>query len=341
MDLSFEDVIEAYYSCRKNKRTTYSSLEFEMNLERNLYELYKDLRDGEYSISPSICFVVKQPKVREVWAAQFRDRVVHHIIYNKLSPYWNRRFEADSCACIPGRGTMYGAIRLESHIRSSTENWSKEAFYLKCDLANFFTSIDKNILWEYLNPTIREEWVKELCYKVLFNFPIENGIYLSPKEEYALVEPRKRLGHFGRNKGLPIGNLTSQFFANVLMDILDKFVKHHLRVKHYIRYVDDCIVISRDKDFLRHCFQEMSRKIEDIGMKFNNKKCFIHSVYRGVSFVGQTIYPHRRVPLRNTELKCFDKVTEENLHCYLSFFRQAGKSYNVCNRIIKHIGETK
>lgn len=341
MDLSFEDVIEAYYSCRKNKRTTYSALEFEIDLEKNLYGLYKELSNGDYIISPSICFVVKQPRVREVWAAQFRDRVVHHIIYNKLSPHWNRRFEADSCACIPGRGTMYGAIRLESHIRSASENWTKDCHYLKCDLANFFTSIDKNILWEYISPTIHDDWLKNLCHQVMFNYPIENGIYLSSADEYSLVESRKRLGNFGILKGLPIGNLTSQFFANVLMDILDTFVKQVLRASHYIRYVDDCIVVSQDVEFLKHCLQEMSKCVREIGMEFNKKKCFIHNIDRGVSFVGQTIYPHRRIPLRNTSNKCFEKVTDDNLHCYLSFFRQSGKSYNICDKIISYVGETK
>lgn len=234
---------------------------------------------------------------------------------------------------------MYGAERLESHIRSASENWTKDCHYLKCDLANFFTSIDKNVLWECLNPTIQEQWLEDLTKKVLFNRPTLNGIFLSSNAEYVLVEPRKKLGHFGEFKGLPIGNLTSQFFANVLMDTLDKFVKQELLARHYIRYVDDCIIVSQDKEFLKHCYQEMTLCVEGLGMKFNKKKCFIHNIDRGVSFVGQTIYPHRRVPLKVTSVKCFEKVTEENLHCYLSYFRQTQKSYNICSRITRHIGE--
>lgn len=279
---------------------------------------------------------MKQPRIREVWAAQFRDRVVHHIVYNRLSEYWNRRFEADSCACIPERGTLYGAKRLHRHIRSESKNWAEDCYYLKCDLANFFTSIDKDILWKILDRSIEEQWLKDLTHKILFNYPVENGIYLSKAWEYALVEGRKKLGNFGIFKGLPIGNLTSQFFANIVMDLIDKFVKQVLRATKYIRYVDDCIIVSRDKEFLKVCLRELKEKVKEIGMSFNTKKCFIHNINRGVSFVGQTIYPHRRVPLRNTAIKCFHKTTQENLHCYLAFFRQAGKSYNICNKLIRN-----
>lgn len=333
MSVTFQEVVEAYYSCRKNKRNTFSQLDFEINLEQNLYKLYKDLKEDRYVISPSICFVVKQPRVREVWAAQFRDRVVHHIVYNRLSVYWNNRFEADSCACIPKRGTLYGAKRLHAHIRSESRNWTEDCYYLKCDLANFFTSIDKNVLWNVLDNHIEQDWLKKLTKQILFNTPIANGIYLSKPWEYALVEQRKNLGNFGIFKGLPIGNLTSQFFANIVMDLIDKFVKQILMAARYIRYVDDCIIVSRDKEFLKMCLRELKEKVKEIGMSFNTKKCFIHNIDRGVSFVGQTIYPHRRVPLKVTQDKCFKKVTQENLHCYIAFFRQSEKSYNICNKL--------
>ena len=128
---SFELLLRAYLDCRKHKRNSGSALAFEQNLERNLWELHKELSDGSYSPGKSICFVITRPKAREVWAADFRDRVVHHLFYNHVSPRFHASFIADSCACIPGRGTMYAGERLEAKIRSITQNWSRPAHYLK------------------------------------------------------------------------------------------------------------------------------------------------------------------------------------------------------------------
>lgn len=143
---SFELLVQAYFSCRRLKRNTASALMFEQDLERNLLDLHGDLVTGAYSPGRSICFVITRPKPREVWAADFRDRIVHHLLYNHISERFYRRFIADSSACIPGRGTLYAAQRLETKIRSQTQNWSKPGFYLKCDLANFFVSIDKRVV---------------------------------------------------------------------------------------------------------------------------------------------------------------------------------------------------
>jgi RNA-directed DNA polymerase len=143
---SFDELVQAYFDCRKNKRNSRSALEFEQDLERNLIKLRDDLLNGTYTIGQSICFVITHPKPREVWAATFRDRIVHHLTYNHIAPGIEAQFIADSCACIKGRGTLYAAQRLEHKIRSATQNWSVDCHYLKCDLANFFVSIDKNTL---------------------------------------------------------------------------------------------------------------------------------------------------------------------------------------------------
>ena len=147
-EFSFADLVQAYIDCRQLKRNSTSALAFEQRLEANLCQLDDELRNGSYRPGKSICFVITRPKPREVWAADFRDRIVHHLLYNRISPRFYASFIADSCACIPGRGTLYGAQRLEAKVRSITQNWSKPAFYLKLDLANFFVSIDKLILRE-------------------------------------------------------------------------------------------------------------------------------------------------------------------------------------------------
>jgi RNA-directed DNA polymerase len=128
MDLTFEEVFTAYLDCRKGKRKTIHALDFEFSLEKNLFALYEDLVTERYQIGKSIAFVVEQPKVREIWAATFRDRVVHHIIYNRLSPRFYPTFIRNSFACIPGRGVLDGSDRLWAGMRSQTENWQRPAY---------------------------------------------------------------------------------------------------------------------------------------------------------------------------------------------------------------------
>jgi len=149
-DLFFAELVQAYFDCRRTKRNSNSALAFEANLERNLRHLYDELVEGAWAPGRSICFVVTHPKPREVWASGFRDRIVHHLLCNRVAPRFYAGFTADTCACIPGRGTLYGAKRLESQVRSITQNWSVPAHYMKLDLSNFFVSIRKAILRDQL-----------------------------------------------------------------------------------------------------------------------------------------------------------------------------------------------
>lgn len=218
----FIDLVQAYYDCRRSKRNSDSALAFEMDLERNLIQLHDDLVTGTYRPGRSICFVVTRPKAREVWAAAFRDRVVHHLLYNHIGPRIERSFIADSCACIPSRGTLYAAKRLESKIRSASKNWSKPCWYLKLDLANFFVSINKQVLHRQLAARITEPWWLALAEQILMHDPREDYEVRSPAQLFNRVPQHKRLTAQPAHLGLPIGNLSSQFFANVYLDALER-----------------------------------------------------------------------------------------------------------------------
>ena len=168
---SFEELVQAYLDCRRTKRNTASAQAFELDQERNLARLRDELVAGTYRPGRSICFVITRPKPREVWAADFRDRIVHHLLYNRIAPRFHAGFIANSCACIPGRGTLYAATRLAHDVRSVTQNWSRPAWYLKCDLANFFVAIDKQVLFALLCNRVHEPWWRELTHLVLFHDP--------------------------------------------------------------------------------------------------------------------------------------------------------------------------
>jgi len=291
-DFSITELAQAYFDCRKSKRNTPSALAFEQDLERNLMRLHADLVDGTYQPGKSICFVVTRPKAREVWAADFRDRVVHHLLYNRISPRFYASFITDTCACIPGRGTLYAARRLEAKIRSVTENWSKPVFYLKCDLANFFVSIDKTVLREQIAARVTEPWWLRLAETILFHDPRQNFELRGAPALINLVPPHKRLGNQPAHLGLPIGNLSSQFFANIYLDALDQHVKHQLRAKHYIRYVDDFILLHESPQWLNAALADINAFLPSVlHANLNPTKTILQPVDRGVDFVGHVIKP--------------------------------------------------
>lgn len=298
---TFEQLVNAYLDCRKRKRNTESALAFEQNLERNLLALHHELKTGTYSPGKTICFVITRPKPREVWAADFRDRIVHHLFYNAISPRFYPSFIVDSCACIPGRGTLYAAKRLEAKIRSASQNWSKPCFYLKCDLANFFVAIDKNILHKQLKHRITEPWWLSLAEAILFHDPRQNYELRGDTDKLALVPDHKRLTSHASHLGLPIGNLSSQFFANVYLNELDQFIKHQIGARHYIRYVDDFVLLNESPQWLNAALKKINEFLPArLHAKLNPTKTILQPVARGVDFVGQVIKPWHRHTRKRT-----------------------------------------
>ncbi len=329
----FSDLVQAYYDCRRSKRNSDSALAFEMDLERNLIELHNDLTAGTYRPGRSICFVVTRPKAREVWAAAFRDRVVHHLLYNHVAPRFYASFIADSCACIPGRGTLYAAQRLESKIRSASENWSKPIFYLKCDLANFFVAIDKEVLRRQLAAKITEPWWLALAEQILMHDPREDYEVRSPAHLFNRVPQHKRLTAQPARLGLPIGNLSSQFFANVYLNALDQFAKHRLGAKHYIRYVDDFVFLHESPQQLNAWLAEVEAFLPSLGAKLNPKKTILQPVDRGVDFVGHVIKPWRRTTRKRSLAQALKRTAaapaedlRETANSYFGLLSQASHS---------------
>ncbi len=302
-------------------------------MEANLLDLFDELQGGTYRPGRSICFVVTRPKAREVWAADFRDRIVHHLLYSRIGPRIESSFIADSCACIPGRGTLYAGQRLEAKIRSQTQNWSRPGFYLKCDLANFFVSIDKRVLAGQLERRIADPWFRALALQVLWHDPREDYEIRSPRHLFNRVPQHKRLTAQPAHLGLPIGNLSSQFFANVYLDALDQFCKHTLKVRHYIRYVDDFVLLHDSPQQLNEWLWQIEQFLPGLGAKLNPTKTILQLIDRGVDFVGHVIKPWRRTTRKKSvaqALKRTAAVPAENLretaNSYFGLLGQASHS---------------
>ncbi|NMV36809.1 reverse transcriptase domain-containing protein [Ralstonia insidiosa] len=307
-----------------------------MNLEQNLRRLYDDLVSGTYAPGRSKCFVITRPKPREVWAAEFRDRIVHHLVYNRIGPRFERSFITDSCACIEGRGTLYAAKRLEAKIRSITQNWSRPAHYLKCDLANFFVSIDKRILWELLPAKIHESFWRWLTGIVLMHDPRTDFVYRGDPAMMERVPLHKRLLAQETHLGLPIGNLSSQFFANVYLDVLDQRAKHELRARHYIRYVDDFLFLDESPHRLNEILADVTAFLPArLGAQINPRKTILQPIDRGVDFVGQVIKPWHRFTRKRTRNEALRRVAAtpgaglmQVANSYFGLLRQASASHH-------------
>ena len=342
-DLTVDELLCAYYDCRRLKRNTINALKFEANLECNIMALYRELMDGSYQPGTSICFVVTRPKPREVWAADFRDRIVHHLLYNRIADSFHRSFIADSCACIPGRGTLYGATRLEHKVRSITRNWSRRAYYLKLDLANFFVSIDKNILQGLLARKIKEPWIMWLAETILFHDPRQDVRIKGTPERLALIPPHKSLFNQPEHLGLPIGNLSSQFFANVYLDALDQHVKHRIGARHYIRYVDDMVLLHESPEWLSRAGAEIGDFVQSrLSLFLNPRKTILQPIERGVDFVGQIIKPWRRVLRNTTRDNAWTTLSDKrgcdfmrSANSYFGLFRQTDHSHGIRVRLAR------
>ncbi len=321
-DFTLNDLFKAYFDCRKNKRNKRSALQFELNLEKNLLQLYKELKTGNYKIGRCICFVVTKPKPREVWAANFRDRIVHHLVYNAIKDRFYKRFIKDTYSCIPGRGTLSAARRLLHFSRAATNNYKRKMYFLKADLSNFFVSIDKDILFDLLKQHVKEEWILTLLQQIIYHDPRTNVYKKSPPHLYRLIPPHKSLWNADEHHGLPIGNLTSQFFSNVYLNVLDQFVKHKLHCKFYLRYVDDFVIIFESPKCLNIFFNSINTHIQlNLKLKLHPLKKLINTVTQGVNFVGFFVLPERILLRKRT----INKIR----HCIKSW-RQKYNPFGQC-----------
>lgn len=353
-ELTIDAVFDAYFDCRRHKRNSINQLRFEADLETNLVTLFRELQNGDYKIGRTLAFVVAYPKIREIWAADFRDRVVHHVIYNAISDRFYKRFVRDTYGCIPGRGVHDGMRRTSGFARSITRNWTQPAYAMKIDVANFFNSIDKNRLLPLIERYVPEEWLKQLIRQVLFHDPRMNAKFRSSRALFGRVPRHKSLLHAPDGKGLPIGNLTSQFFANVYMNEVDQFVKHGLKAHYYGRYVDDMILFHKKADVLNEWYDKIDGFLkEKLEIRLHPNKKWLNRADAGINFIGCIIKPGRTY-LRQTSLtRCHQKIRAwerdgspvdlktlqgmaDSVNSYLGMLRQVD-GYNARKAICKRV----
>lgn len=255
---TFENVYSAYLKARKGKRYIDYTLDFTNDVESELWSIIEDLRNKAYLPGPYHTFRIHEPKERLISAAKFRDRVVHHALCNVIEPLYDWTFIHDSYACRNGKGTHKALFR-------AWEFMGNNRYVLKCDIRKYFPSIDHDVLKTIINRKLK-------CRDTLWlvNLIIDHGNYVSET----------------KSRGLPIGNLTSQFFANLYLNELDYFCKQHLKAQNYIRYMDDFMLFHNDKSYLHNCKASIRDFLDSLHLEMKSGKSEIFPVKNGFEFLG-------------------------------------------------------
>lgn len=296
------DLFVAYYDCRRHKRNTCNAMNFELELESNLDWLYRDVLQGNYTIGRSCAFIVDHPVKREIFAADFRDRIIHHYIIAKLEPIFERLFIYDSYSCRKGKGTHFGVGRMDHFMRSCSENYTRDCYVLKLDIQGFFMSIRKEILHSKIEKMISKHYrgfdkqlLQDLCRQVIMHNPVPECLVKGSRNDWNGLPESKSLFRSGGRIGLPIGNLTSQMFANMYLNDFDHFVKRTLKVKYYGRYVDDCAFIAPDRAELKEIIVAVREYLTDtLGLTIHPRKIYLQHYSKGFHFTGVIIKPYRK-----------------------------------------------
>ena len=284
---SFENLLKCYYNCRRRKRYTVNAIKFEINLEQELSKLKRELENHTYYPGRSICFVVTKPKPREIFAADFRDRIVHHILVSYLERIWEPKFIDQSYSCRKDKGAHRAIKDLKKYIKKVSCDDQQEAYYLQVDIKSFFVSLNKNILFKLIKKYVKNQEILWLAETIIFHNPTTNYYRKCQMSLFDLIPDHKSLFKVSSDQGLPIGNLTSQFFANVYLNELDLFVKHKLKANYYLRYVDDLVLLSRNKQQLKFWQKEISGFLRrELKLELHPNKQIIQDINKGINFVG-------------------------------------------------------
>lgn len=284
--ISIENLLEAWGEFLCGKRSRVDVQVFERNLMDNLLELHMILRDKTFTHGGYESFTVSDPKTRHIHKASVRDRVLHRAVYRKLYPFFDRLLIHDSYSCRNGKGAHKALKQFERYARRDSKNHRQTVWVLKCDIRKFFASIQQSTLIAILSDRIVDKQVVWLLERIICSFSSTDS-----------------------GKGLPLGNLTSQVFANIYMNEFDQFVKHSLRVKCYIRYADDFVFLSED----RECLESILFFIQDfliriLRLELHPKKIELCTVASGVDFLGWVHFPHHRVLRTVTKRRMFTRL---------------------------------
>lgn len=292
--ISVENLLQAWQKFLRGKKHKKDIILFQAKLMDNILSLHQDLKNKTYIHGGYHAFNISDPKPRNIHKASVRDRLLHHAIYRILYPYFDKKFIHDSYSCRLGKGTHRAMDRLRDFYLKVSKNKTKTCYVLKCDIRKFFANIDHKILKEILEKNIKDKNILWLLGQVIDSFsanPI--GKTYGVNSIYAMAEMKK---------GLPLGNLTSQLLVNIYMNEFDQFMKRELKVKYYIRYADDFVMLSKNKNDLLSTLQYTEVLLrEKLKLELHPDKVCIKTIASGLDFLGWVHFPYHRVLRTSTK----------------------------------------
>ncbi|MBR3204616.1 RNA-directed DNA polymerase [Candidatus Saccharibacteria bacterium] len=297
----------AYLETRKGKRHTEDEHVFEVNEIENLLNLRDTIINKTYKPGRGIAFVIKKPVIREIFAAPFRDRIVHRFLYNAIADWWDRRLIYDCYSCRKGKGTWFGIYRAEKNMRRASENFTKRAFVIKLDIERYFVSLPRKRLFERVVWGLDRQFpdrgkiyylLKFLWERIIFDDPVKGVMRKGSPRDWRSLPRSKSLFFQPPGRGIVVGNLSSQLLSNIYLDSLDRFVTFELGYKEYGRYADDFyIMVSEEKiGQARKDINKIEQFLAGLGLKLHPKKRYVQSIEKGMPFLGAVVYPGRIVP---------------------------------------------
>ena len=315
-----EDIFGAYYDCRRNKRNTLGALEFELHYETECIRLFDDIIYKRYMLLPNTAFIVRDPVQREILASHFRDRIIHHLIANRLEPHLEKLLIHDVYSSRKEKWTHYGIKRIEKFMRSVSDNYQRDAYVLKLDISGFFMGINRELLFQKIQTIIRryippdEQDILLYLLNIVIFTDIKKNIRIKwNKTDWVWLPKSKSLFYAKHWCGLPIWNLTSQIFSNIYMNEFDVFIKKTLKIQYYGRYVDDFILIHQDKEYLKSCLPRIRQYlIENLWLTLHPKKIYLQPIQNGVLFLGTYIKPWRKYVGRRTKWNFYECINVIN-----------------------------
>jgi hypothetical protein len=312
----------SYLHARRNKRNTQNQLKFELQQEINIYDLAKAVHERKYTPKPCIAFIIQKPVMREIFAADFSDRVIHHLIYRCIYPIIDRKLINDTYCCRVGKGTLYSINRAKMFIRSCSQNYTHDAYVLKVDMEAYFMNMRHAVIYEKVVSMlpnekqsflgISRETLLYLLRQTIFNTVTDNCRIKGSKSDWVGLPSSKSLFYYTNNTGLPIGNLTSQIFGNVYLNDFDHYVKKILKMKHYGRYVDDILFVHRDQHYLKKIIPQLQEQVSMVGLRLHPNKTVLKPIEKGISFLGQIIKPYRNYINNRTKNYFFQAIQKIN-----------------------------
>lgn len=360
-DIPFASIVEAYRDCLSNKRGTNSYTRFTFSYEGQLVWLWERIRTRTYTPGYSYTFIVDYPVTREIFAASFIDRVVHHYIALRIEPILDGLFTEQgnvSKNCRKGEGNLKMVLEVAQMLKEVSEDYTRDAYIFKGDFANFFMSIDKGLTWEMIDDFVRGYYEGDdldcllyLLNVTIFHCPQDKCIRKSPRSAWKPLPKRKSLFYTDRGKGMAIGNLPSQLLANFVASAFDQWLAH-MGITYYRRFCDDFVIVTQDKEKLLKLIPQMDQYLdEQLRMALHPDKRYIQHFTKGVKMVGAVIKPGRIYIANRTvgkfydKIRHYDKLAEQGLQAqYVEKFVQTINSYlgmmlhyNTYN-IRKHIG---